>query len=81
MVGTYEQLGVSMFQKAFLTDLAERAVSTALQAWAAAFLVPGPNLLDSVKVGAIAGLVAVAKAITARKTGDDSASFARVSEG
>ena len=70
-----------MFQKAFLTDLAERAVSTALQAWAAAFLVPGPNLLDSVKVGAIAGLVAVAKAITARKTGDDAASFARVSEG
>ncbi len=70
-----------MFQKAFLTDLAERAVSTALQAWAAAFLVPGPSIMDSVKVGAIAGLVAIAKAITARKTGDDSASFARVSEG
>ena len=70
-----------MFQKAFLTDLAERAVSTALQAWAAAFLVPGPSIMDSVKVGAIAGLVAIAKAITARKTGDDSASFARVNEG
>ncbi len=70
-----------MFQKAFLTDLAERAVSTALQAWAAAFLVPGPSIMTSVKVGAIAGLVAIAKAITARKTGDDSASFARVNEG
>ena len=70
-----------MFQKAFLTDLAERAVSTALQAWAAAFLVPGPSIMTSVKVGAIAGLVAIAKAITARKSGDDSASFARVNEG
>jgi hypothetical protein len=69
-----------MFNKVFLTDVLERAVSTALQAWAAAFLVPGPNILDSVKVGAIAGLVAIAKAITARKVGDDSASLARVTE-
>tara|TARA_Y100000588_G_C13814254_1_gene736480 strand:- start:395 stop:607 length:213 start_codon:yes stop_codon:yes gene_type:complete len=69
-----------MFNKVFLTDLLERAVATALQAWAAAFLVPGPDIMDSVKVGAIAGLVAIAKAITARKVGDDSASLARVSE-
>ena len=70
-----------MFQKAFLTDLLERAVSTALQAWAAPFLVPGPSIMTSVKVGAIAGLVSIAKAISARKLGDDSASLARVNEG
>ena len=69
-----------MFNKVFLTDLAERAVSTALQAWAAAFAVPGPDVLDSIKIGAVAGLVAGAKAISARKVGDDSASIARVSE-
>ncbi len=69
-----------MFNKVFLTDLLERSVSTALQAWAAAFLVPGPGIMDSVKVGAIAGLVSIAKAISARKVGDDSASLARVSE-
>ncbi len=69
-----------MFNKVFLTDLAERAVSTALQAWAAAFAVPGPDVLDSVKIGLVAGLVSVAKAISARKVGDDSASIARVSE-
>ena len=69
-----------MFNKVFLTDLAERAVSTALQAWAAAFAVPGPDVLDSIKIGAVAGLVAVAKAISARKVGDDSASIARGSE-
>ena len=69
-----------MFNKVFLTDLAERALSTALQAWAAAFAVPGPDGLDSIKIGAVAGLVSVAKAISARKVGDDSASIARVSE-
>lgn len=69
-----------MFNRQFLSDVAERAISTALQAWAAAFAVPGPDVLDSIKIGAVAGLVAVAKAISARKVGDDSASFARVSE-
>ena len=69
-----------MFNKVFLTALLERAVSTALQAWAAAFLVPGPGIMVSVKVGLIAGLVSVAKAISARKVGDDSASLTRVSE-
>ena len=69
-----------MFNKVFLTDLAERALSTALQAWAAAFAVPGPDVLDSIKIGAVAGLVSVAKAISARKVGDDSASIARVSD-
>ena len=69
-----------MFNKVFLTDLAERALSTALQPWAAAFAVPGPDVLDSIKIGAVAGLVSVAKAISARKVGDDSASIARVSE-
>ena len=69
-----------MFNRQFLSDVAERAISTALQAWAAAFAVPGPDVLDSIKIGAVAGLVAVAKAISARKVLDDSASFARVSE-
>ena len=69
-----------MFNRQFLSDVAERAISTALQAWAAAFAVPGPDVLDSIKIGAVAGLVAVAKAISARKVGDDSASFASVSE-
>ena len=69
-----------MFNRQFLSDVAERAIATALQAWAAAFAVPGPDVLDSIKIGAVAGLVAVAKAISARKVGDDSASFARVSE-
>tara|TARA_R110000824_G_scaffold371597_1_gene561353 strand:+ start:1154 stop:1363 length:210 start_codon:yes stop_codon:yes gene_type:complete len=66
-----------MFERSFLTDLLERAVATALQGWAAAFLVPGPSILDSIKIGAVAGLVSVAKAITARKVGDDSASLVR----
>ena len=39
-----------MFNKVFLTDLLERAVSTALQAWAAAFAIPGPDILDSIKM-------------------------------
>jgi hypothetical protein len=69
-----------MFNRQFLNDLAERALSTAIQAWAAAFAVPGPDVLDSIKIGAVAGLVAVAKSISARKVGDDSASFARVTE-
>ncbi len=69
-----------MFNKVFLTDLAERGLSTALQAWAGAFAVPGPNVLDSIKIGLVAGLVSVAKSISARKVGDDSASIARVSE-
>ena len=69
-----------MFNKVFLTALAERALSTALQAWAAAFAVPGPDVLDSIKIGAVAGLVSVAKAISARKVGDDSASIAMVSD-
>jgi hypothetical protein len=69
-----------MFNKVFLTDLLERAVSTALQAWAAAFAIPGPDILDSIKIGAVAGLVSIAKAISARKVGDDSASLTRVSE-
>jgi hypothetical protein len=69
-----------MFNKVFLTDVAERAVSTALQAWAAAFAIPGPDILDSIKIGAVAGLVSIAKAISARKVGDDSASLTRVSE-
>ena len=61
-----------MFNKAFLTDVAERAISTAIQAWAAAFAVPGPSIIDSVKIGAVAGLVSIAKAV--------SASICRVSE-
>ena len=69
-----------MFNKAFLTDVAERAISTAIQAWAAAFAVPGPSIIDSVKIGAFAGLVSIAKAVSASKVGDDSASICRVSE-
>ena len=69
-----------MFNKVFLTDLLERSISTALQAWAAAFAVPGPDVLDSVKIGLVAGLVSCAKSISARKVGDDSASLTRVSE-
>jgi len=51
-----------------------------MQAWAAAFAVPGPDVLDSLKIGVVAGLVSVAKAISARKVGDDSASLTRVTE-
>lgn len=69
-----------MFNKVFLTDLAERALSTAMQSWAAAFAVPGPDVLDSIKIGAVAGLVSVAKSISASKMGDDSASIVRVTE-
>ena len=69
-----------MFNRQFLSDVAERAISTALQAWAAAFAVPGPDVLDSIKIGAVAGLVAIAKAVSASKVGDDSASFSRVTE-
>ena len=61
-----------MFNKVFLTDLAERGLSTALQAWAAAFAVPGPDVLDSIKIGLVAGLVSVwfgAQAYTNTKNG------------
>ena len=69
-----------MFNRQFLSDLAERAIATAIQAWAAAFAVPGPDVMDSVKIGLVAALVSAAKSISARKIGDDSASLARVYE-
>jgi len=69
-----------MFNKSFLSDVGERAVSTAVQSWAAAFAIPGPSILDSLKIGAVAGLVCIAKALSASKIGDDSASLTRVTE-
>ena len=69
-----------MFNKAFLTDVGERALSTAVQSWAAAFAIPGPSIIDSLKIGAVAALVSIAKALSASKIGDDSASLTRVTE-
>lgn len=66
-----------MFEKVFLLDLLERSVSTFVQAFAASLIVVG---LDDVKVAlstsAIAGVLAVAKALTATKVGaEDSAAL------
>ena len=53
----------------FAKDTVERAISTFAQAWVAAMAIPGPAV-DALKVGAVAALICVGKAIAATRVGD-----------
>ena len=67
-----------MFSKAYLKDLAERAVSTFVQAFAAAVIYYGTVDLTTLKLAAIAGALSVAKSLAARGTRDpESASLVK----
>lgn len=59
-----------MFTKAYLLDLAERSISTFVQAAAAFIIVSGGFGADVWKAAAVAGGLAVAKALAARGTRD-----------
>ena len=59
-----------MFNQRFIKDSLERGISTFAQAWAAAMAVPGPDWGDSLKIAGVAELIAIAKAVSARKVGD-----------
>jgi len=60
-----------MFSKAFLKDLAERAISTFAQAYVASAVVLG-GILDqqALKVAAGAGVLSIFKAVAASYKGD-----------
>lgn len=67
-----------MFNPRFIKDIAERAISTFAQAWGAAMAIPGPSLIDSLKVAGVAALMCVGKAVAASKVGDpESASIGK----
>jgi hypothetical protein len=59
-----------LFNQRFIKDSLERGISTFAQAWAAAMAVPGPDWSDSFKIAGVAALIAIAKAVAARKVGD-----------
>jgi hypothetical protein len=59
-----------LFNQRFIKDSLERGISTFAQAWAAAMAVPGPDWADSFKIAGVAALIAIAKAVAARKVGD-----------
>ncbi len=59
-----------MFNQRFIKDSLERGISTFAQAWAAAMAVPGPDWSDSFKIAGVAALIAIAKAVAARKVGE-----------
>ena len=59
-----------MFNQRFIKDSLERGISTFAQAWAAAMAVPGADWGDSLKIAGVAALIAIAKAVAARKVGD-----------
>ena len=59
-----------MFNQRFIKDSLERGISTFAQAWAAAMAVPGPDWGASLKIAGVAALIAIAKAVAARKVGD-----------
>lgn len=64
------------FSKDFLLDLAERSVSTFVQAFVAVVLVQGGFEREALYAGAVAGGLAVLKAIAASFANEDSgASF------
>jgi len=67
-----------LFNPRFIKDIAERAIATFAQAWGAAMAIPGPSLIDSLKVAGVAALMCVGKAVAASKVGDpESASIGK----
>ena len=67
-----------MLNPRFIKDILERAIATFAQAWGAAMAIPGPSLVDSLKVGGVAALMCIGKAFAASKVGDpESASIGR----
>lgn len=62
--------------RGFVRDVAERAISTFAQAFAAVIVVEQTLNVAVLKVACVAGVLSVAKAIAARRVGDpDSAGF------
>ena len=59
-----------MVNQRFIKDTLELAVATFALAWVAAMAVPGPDWMDSLQVAGVAALVAIGKAVAARKVGD-----------
>ena len=59
-----------MTRRIFYIDLAERLVWTFIQAFAAEWILTGDFGGDALKLGAIAGALAVAKALIATQIGD-----------
>ena len=59
-----------MLNQRFIKGSLDRGISTFAQAWAAAMAVPGPDWSDSLKIAGVAALIAIAKAVAARKVGD-----------
>lgn len=64
-----------MFNKKFLVDLAERSVWTFLQGFAAVVILSGNFSLDALKLGAVAGGLAVLKAVLAYNVGKEDAAL------
>ena len=54
----------------YAKDTIERSISTFAQAWVAAMAIPGPDFVDAMKVGAVAALICVGKAVAATRVGD-----------
>lgn len=54
----------------FIRDAAERAISTFAQAFAAVIVAEQTLNVDALKIACVAGVLSVAKAIAATRTGD-----------
>ena len=59
-----------MFNFDFLRDTFERGFATFCQGFVGAMAIPGPDWTDSLKIGAIAAVIAIGKAIAATRVGD-----------
>lgn len=59
-----------MRRKQFYLDLAERSAWTFVQAFCAAWAVTGSLSWESLQIGLLAGLIAVAKCLMAVRIGD-----------
>ena len=59
-----------MFNLDFLRDCFERGLATFCQGFVGAMAVPGPDWTDSLKIGAVAAVIAIGKAIAATRVGE-----------
>lgn len=59
-----------MFNLDFLRDTFERGFATFCQGFVGAMAIPGPDWSDSLKIGAVAAVIAIGKAMAATRVGD-----------
>ena len=59
-----------MFNLDFLRDTFERGFATFCQGFVGAMAIPGPDWSDSLKIGAVAAVIAISKALAATRVGD-----------